>query len=394
MKRLQIGITAHDFLNWSGGIDFLWTVNDSLLTSPRSETADFHLIIPDSGIRFFWSRVREILTGKIPARPGSSELRDNFLEFGDRISTHRVDTGRNAIRRIADRLNLDVLLPVMHSLGRNFPRPWVAYAYDFQHKYFPDNFSAERIRARDRHFDDLLTEARAVIVNSKAAASDIERFVLQATARVFALPFAPAPRRDWLEPRPEILARYQIAPPYFIICNQFWAHKDHATAFEAFATVAKSNPDVSLVCTGLTGGAMDPDYARGLLEPLERVGIKNRVQILGLIPKRDQIELLKHSCALIQPTLFEGGPGGGAVYDAVSLGVPAIVSDIPVNRELPQDDRIVFFPARNPGTLAARMEEQLRAPRVEIEPEALQASGRQRRARCGEVLWSAIDFVL
>ena len=85
-------------------------------------------------------------------------------------------------------------------------------------------------------------------------------------------------------------------------------------------------------------------YSSATSASFEKAGIKDRVQILGLIPKRDQIELLKHSCALIQPTLFEGGPGGGAVYEAFSLRVPAIVSDIPINRELPADDLHHFFP--------------------------------------------------
>ncbi len=394
MKRLKIGIAAHDFLNWSGGIDFLWMVTDSLLASPRAETLELHLIVPDSGVRFAWKRARDFFSGKAQARLRSRELTDEFSEFGDRVATHHVDLGRKAIRVVATTLELDILLPVMHSLGPDFPRPWLAYAYDFQHKYFPDNFTAEALRARDRHFDRLLTEARAVIVNSRAAANDIAKFVPQATARVFALPFAPAPRPDWFQHRPEILARYQIAPPYFIISNQFWAHKDHATAFEAFRLIAKSNPSVSLVCTGSTQGSTDAAYFSKLLGFLDKAGIRDRVQILGLIPKRDQIELLKYSCALIQPTLFEGGPGGGAVYDAVSLGLPAIVSDIPVNRELPENDCITFFPAGDASALAKRMEEKLTAPRQETDSPELSNAGRQRRSACGAVLWSAIDFVL
>ena len=394
MKRLKIGLTAHDFLNWSGGIDFLWTVTDSLLATPRAETAELHLIIPDSGLRFAWKHAREFLTRKAQARLRSQEISQAFSEFGDRIATHHVDVGQRAIRVVSRTLELNILLPVMHSLGPDFPRPWLAYAYDFQHKYFPQNFTAEALRARDRHFDRLLTEARAVIVNSRAAVDDIAKFVPQTTARVFALPFAPSPRGDWLRDRPEILSRYKVRPPYFIVSNQFWAHKDHATAFEAFRQVAESNRSVSLVCTGSTGGSNDTAYFSKLLGSLERAHIRHRVQILGLIPKRDQIELMKHACALVQPTLFEGGPGGGAVYDAFSLDVPAIVSDIPVNRELPGDSRIRFFPASDAAALAKRMEEQLTAPPSEKgEPEELRSAGRQRRRACGEVLWRAIDFL-
>ena len=45
---------------------------------------------------------------------------------------------------------------------------------------------------------------------------------------------------------------------------------------------------------------------------------------------------------MLQPTLFEGGPGGGATFDAVALGVPSILSDLPVNLEI-NDPIVTFF---------------------------------------------------
>jgi glycosyltransferase involved in cell wall biosynthesis len=402
---MRIGILGHDFMNWSGGIDFLWLVTDSLLACPRAKTAEFHLLVPDSGIRLAWSRARESVSRKVgaclSAKKNSSVsglasdvVCSAFVEFGNRIAIRHVDIGRGAIHRAAKRLGLDVVLPAVHSLGADCPVPWLAYAYDFQHRYFPENFTPQARASRDEHFAGLLTQARAVIVNSRAAANDIARFVPQATARIFTLPFAPAPRPDWLKDQPEILSRYDIAKPYFIISNQFWAHKNHATAFEAFRLIAMANRSLSLVCTGLTNGLINSTCLRDLLTFLKKAGLEHRVQILGLIPKRNQIELMKHACAVVQPTLFEGGPGGGAVYDAVSLRVPAIVSDIPVNRELPHASSITFFPACDAVALAKRMEVHLVAHRKKIPPEELMSAGQRYRAACGEVLWNAIDFLL
>jgi glycosyltransferase involved in cell wall biosynthesis len=400
---VKIGILAHDFVTWGGGVDFLRTVIDSLLATPRAEYAEFHLLIPDSGPRLTWRRIRRgvkqaaksLVSGRPPPlehTPSSTFVFESFAEFRDRLAIQHIDIGRRALIRAAERLDLNVVIPAVHSLKRDFPRPWVAYAYDFQHKYFPQNFPPDDCRSRDEHFAELLTQSRAVIVNSRMAAADIAKFVPQATAHIFALPFAPAPSRDWLENRPDILPRYDIAPPFFIISNQFWLHKDHATAFEAFRIVAARNPSVALVCTGSTAGSRNPDYFAGLMNKLKSWKLDQRVRVLGLIPKRDQIELMKNACALVQPTLFEGGPGGGAVYDAVSLGVPAIVSDIPVNREL-DGDAIEFFPASDATALAGKMKSRLAAPHVCASGGELVLVGRRRRAACGEVLWSAIDFV-
>jgi glycosyltransferase involved in cell wall biosynthesis len=401
---VKVGILAHDFITWSGGVDFLRTIVDSLLACPRSEKAECHLLLPDSGPRLRWRRFRRGLkaaTRKVMGRtppppdhaPSQAIVLQTLAEFGNRLRMEHIDIGRRALVRATERLKLDAVIPALHSLGADFPRPWVAYAYDFQHKYFPQNFPPGDCRSRDEHFAELLTQARAVIVNARAAAADIARFVPQATARVFTLPFAPAPSADWFEERPELLARHGVAPPYFLISNQFWAHKDHASAFEAFRHIAAPHPELSLICTGSTAGSRDPDYFPCLMNQLRNWGLDRRVRVLGLIPKRDQIEIMKHACAVIQPTLFEGGPGGGAVYDAVALDVPAILSDIPVNREI-EGPGLEFFPAGDADVLARKMEARLAASHQRATSGELISAGRRYRAACGEVLWSAIDFVV
>jgi glycosyltransferase involved in cell wall biosynthesis len=401
---VKIGLLATDFITWGGGVDFLRLIVDSLLASPRSQDAEFHLLIPDAGPKLAWRRIRgrakqtvkSLFSGKaLPPQhaPSPEVISQAFSEFRDRITIHHIDIGRGALMRAVKRLELGVVLPAVHSLGTDFPRPWVGYAYDFQHKYFPQHFTPNDCRSRDEHFAEMLTQAKTVIVNSRAAAADITKFVPQATARVVALPFAPAPGRDWLEDRPNVLPRYDVTQPFFIISNQFWIHKDHATAFEAFRIVAEHDPRIKLVCTGSTVDSRNPDYFPGLLSRVKSWGLDQRVHILGLMPKRDQIEIMKHACAVIQTTLFEGGPGGGAVYDAVSLDVPAIVSDIPVNREL-EAPAIEFFPAGDAVALAAKMKARLLDPHTRAPGSDLISVGQRRRAACGDVIWESINSVL
>ena len=71
--------------------------------------------------------------------------------------------------------------------------------------------------------------------------------------------------------------------------------------------------------------------------------------MLGFIPKPDQIRLMREAVAVVQPTLFEGGPGGGSIYNAIALGRPVIVSDLPVNREIESSGDSLFRPSRSRG---------------------------------------------
>jgi glycosyltransferase involved in cell wall biosynthesis len=114
------------------------------------------------------------------------------------------------------------------------------------------------------------------------------------------------------------------------------------------------------------------------------------VFLLGYLPKPEQVALLRAAVALIQPTLFEGGPGGGSTYDAVALGIPAILSDIPVNREV-EGVFVSYFPPGDPEALAARMAQALDAPRAAPSQQQLQAEAARRLARLGRTLQQAIS---
>ena len=127
------------------------------------------------------------------------------------------------------------------------------------------------------------------------------------------------------------------------------------------------------------------------MQQLERDGVTNRVHILGLIPKNDQIALLRGAIGLLQPTLNEGGPGGGSVYDSVALGISSIVSDIAVNREIQGEETVSFFRAQDPASLLAAMTALMQAPpRIQFSSSELLHQGKKRRERCGNMLLDAI----
>jgi glycosyltransferase involved in cell wall biosynthesis len=159
--------------------------------------------------------------------------------------------------------------------------------------------------------------------------------------------------------------------------------------FKAFEAISTDYPDVDLICTGATFGYRSETHFSELQRFLKQRGLARRVRCLGVIPKRHQVELVKGATALIQPTLFEGGPGGLSVYDAVALDTLVLDSDIPVNREIRSDD-VLFFDPHDPSSLAPRMRQcLLNSPRQRQDASTL-SSRSLRNRECGDAFVAAL----
>lgn len=398
---MRVALHGDGFASWGGGIHFLRIVADALTADP-SDRYEVYVLNPELDVRAAAQILNKaaknlatapaVVRNDLLARTAASKnVRREFSGLAD-VSVVACGTGPKKLARLVRKLGAHALLPTLKPLGSGFPAPWIGYLYDFQHKYLPQLFTEEAVRERDRSFSSMLSQARCVIVNAKAVETDARTFFPGSRCEIVSLPFSAAPRPEWFEDQRGVLKSYGLNRPYFLISNQFWLHKDHQTAFEAFRIFSNRNPDCELVCTGATTDPRDPEHFSRLVSKLERDGTRQRTHILGMIPKRHQIEIMKHAVAVIQPTLFEGGPGGGAVFDAVSLGKRSIVSDIPVNLELTEDG-VVFFRAGDAKQLCGLMQDALRESGPQASPEELVRRGNERLVRCGRVLKYAIASV-
>ena len=396
---MKLGILGHGFVEWGGGLDFLRGVCGSLAAADPG--VELHLLLPTRGPRLqarrVWRGARQMAYRALgrpvtEARKPDVHLVREMLEGANgALRIHEIDAGSAAVAAAVKRLALCAVLPSVQPFGTGISVPWLGYIADFQHAHLPQFFSAQEIQARNTNFADMLQRAPGVIVNARSVAHDIERFLPGSPARVTALPFSAAPDPTWFTTNEPPLAHYGIDGPYFIISNQFWQHKDHLCAYRAFARVLRQHPGLNLVCTGETSDFRNPGHFAMLCQEAQALGIDRRLHVPGLIPKRDQIALLRGALAVVQPTLFEGGPGGGSVFDAVALGVPAIVSDVAVNLEI-AEPTVSFFKASDVAALAAAMSARATAGYA-VRPGAteLMAAGQRRRLACGGVLLEAVD---
>lgn len=338
----------------------------------------------------FRNILSDIFQAKMPKwKPSKALGQEYFNETFQNISPdlHPLFAGStfNSQLSASVKSGVDVIMPCMRPVPKGFPLSWIGYLSDFQHRHLPEFFSQQECFIRDRDFKNMLHHARHIFVNAKAVASDAELFFDDFPAKLHVLPFSPSPQLSWLESGLDVRAQYRIDKPYFLICNQMWKHKDHATAFKGFAEFISQGGDALLVCTGATHDYRFPEYFSQLSTLITQLGMQDRIKVLGHIPKVDQISLVKNALAMVQATLFEGGPGGGAAFDAIGLGVPVIASDIAVNLEMDCGD-VSFFGSGSAPQLAQALRRRGTKPKSRPSNEELLKDGMRRKRRCGQFI--------
>ncbi|CAN5321648.1 MAG: glycosyltransferase [Acidimicrobiia bacterium] len=95
--------------------------------------------------------------------------------------------------------------------------------------------------------------------------------------------------------------------------------KGHRHLVDAFAGVAASHPEAVLVIAGREGAASD-----ALAAQIDRLGLGHRIRRLGHRP--DVPEVLAAADLFVFPSVYEGL--GGALIEAMALGLPIVASDL------------------------------------------------------------------
>lgn len=372
---MRIGIHADIFIEWAGGIDFLRIILKGLTQINKHTPIAVFVFIPEkkvSKLDHFKVFIKRLINKVLGSQKYSLQLPKPLdIEGAKKTLAQDCDVQfvtypfhvKNLEKELVQ-LNIDILLPCFHAVGKGFSVPWVGYLYDFQHKYFPHFFSKKELQLRDNLFSEMQDAAKVIMVNAQAVKIDVHQFFPQTKANIIALPFCPLYKAKGAQtkdvPLPEGLPH-----KYFLISNQFWQHKDHTTAIKAMAIFYEQykRTDIHLICTGEMHDYRAPGYIQSIQDLVKDLQLEGKIHFLGYITKELQLSIMKNAISLVQPTLFEGGPGGGAVYEALAMGIQVVLSDIPVNKEINRSN-CLFFEARNPHSLSNKMFEIISMPKL------------------------------
>jgi glycosyltransferase involved in cell wall biosynthesis len=279
----------------------------------------------------------------------------------------------------AHRAHVDALFAVTNPYTRLLPNA-IAWIPDLLHCALPDLFSPVERNSRHHRFTRLLHDpSRHVVFSSNHALRHAGESYGPVTARTHVMHFATVPEPSWHDDPAPTQAQYGVPPAYFMNCNLWAVHKDHATVIRAVHVLARKGIKVHVVCTGDTWDRRHPDHFAALQEEIKKLGLESQFQILGLIPRIDQVRLIRGASAVIQPSLFEGW--STVIEDARALGTPVIASDFPVHIEQNAPD-CLFFRRGDAEDCARAIQERLVRPEIRFHPDGQHMRRVRDFARC------------
>lgn len=252
----------------------------------------------------------------------------------------------------------------VHPDLRRFPA--VVTMHDLQHLHLPENFTPADIATREREYRESCQQADHVICVLEFTRQDVHQrygIPLDKLTTIWNLP--PHTQHVGLSDQAigVLLARMNIAEPYFYYPAQPWLHKNHAALLEAMVLLdTRLPPRVKLVLTGQPFTADHPatpllEDARlrgravhlGYRSPAEVAVLYHRA-IAMVFPSRFEgfglplIEAMQHRCPIVcgQHTCLPEIAGDAALYtdisspEALSAAILRIMSDSPLREKLRQ----------------------------------------------------------
>jgi glycosyltransferase involved in cell wall biosynthesis len=256
---------------------------------------------------------------------------------------------------IVSKYSPDVIFPLQNfPVKSDYSASELCWYADLQHKYYPEFFSKIKIMERNLRIRFILKNAKHIVVSSEAVKDDFFKFFsVPSTVNFHVYHFV-----SIIEGLPEIpiatlLENYKLPPKYFMVSNQFHKHKNHKVIFEAIAQLKIRGVQVHVAITGRFPSEPNSPYLQELHDLIHNHKLHENISLLGLIPRGDQLLLMKYAKAILQPSLFEGW--STVIEDAQSLQVPVLAADLKVNIEQLEEKGYYFSP-HDASKLASLME--------------------------------------
>lgn len=257
-----------------------------------------------------------------------SERHPRLYALAERLKISRfvLDTLVYNVHRLRTLLSGEPLLSVFPNyflpftpLGRH--RDAIVIVHDLQYKTYPQYFGRGKRLFLDWNLRRAARSAADVVFISRSSQQDFERHFgrCEHSAVIYNPVDAPRPTTS---PVPGSAPRER----YLIAAYHYYPHKNFGGILALFERMRRAGLVDYLDITG--NGAAEVERMVSALAPEVRGFVRHR----GLVSRDELLALYTGATAFISLSTFEGFNLSAA--EAATLGVPLLLSDIPVHREL------------------------------------------------------------
>ncbi|MDW8273434.1 MAG: glycosyltransferase family 1 protein [Chitinophagales bacterium] len=228
-------------------------------------------------------------------------------------------------------------IDVFHGLSNEVPfsvrsvrAKIIVTIHDLLYLKYPNDFPLT-----DRMMFDLKTRfackhADFVIVNSYQTQKDLINLLRVPDKKIMRIPLAIS--NLFIKPIDEtrlVQVKKSYALPDFFLLQPgtFLKRKNHLLTLQAIKMLQNEMPELCLVLTG--GGG---NYRNEVMNAIKKLGLTKKVMLLRNISVEDMVSIYKMASAVVYPSLGEGF--GLPILEAFASGVPVVVSNIEVFREI------------------------------------------------------------
>lgn len=290
-----------------------------------------------------------------PVLPVERQAKGSRAAFW-RLASDGGDAQKLELAELCSRVRADVLH--MPQNGRSLPRVHCAVVttvHDLIPFLLPQTCSPAYLQDCLEQLPWVVRRSDKLIAVSRHTARGLVELLGAPAEKIAVVHEAPEPFYLNTPAQPEAAGtRFSPPPRYILHTGGFSPRKNLAALIRAIAMLQRADPagaagpepPPDLVLTGFSG--RDSERLSRLARAL---GVGARVYLPGMVPAEDMPALYLRACLVCCPSLEEGF--GLPLVEAMAVGVPLLVSDIPAYREVAGEAAVYFDPHR-PEQLAER----------------------------------------
>jgi glycosyltransferase involved in cell wall biosynthesis len=233
---------------------------------------------------------------------------------------------KKRFQKILKKENIDILwIPGPFELN-DIPIPYIFTVWDIGHRtnsYFPELSNNGEWEGRERLYLKMLYKASYVITGNETAKKELLENYPMNPDKIKVVPFPnPVSLYESLDCNSSLSIEY----PYIFYPAQFWPHKNHISLVETIKYLHDNNYQIHCYFTGSDKGNMI--FIKTMIK---KYHLEKYIHILGFVDIDTLIFLYKNALALTFISLL--GPNNLPPIEAVSLGCPVIISNLPGHLE-------------------------------------------------------------